>query len=864
MSGPIAETFATPDDFGEGTNAQLHTSLGEQLGAEFSDAFMGGTRTLMRASQMANAEQGVGPEAQAAAEAGMPSYDFGVPDQPQPDVAIADAKARVKQEGLDNLVKLPDQDTIRGPVLDLMLEDGRDRAQYAAAVNRGPQGFIPDALGLVTQIGAGMIDPTNIAAFSIPVLGEARYGRLMASAGESILARAGVRAGVGAAQGAVGGAITAAPDWWLRTQDGQDYTFADALKSVVLSAGMGGTFHAGAGLLGDLYRSARGWPLEGTLEDLRARALAGDVHAADIVEQLGGTGAHPLGETNAAGVDLDEVPGVTAASETAPISRPEDGSGAGLLGDQLRDRLGLVGSGAGLLGDQLSRRGQRLPARALADRLAVVLSAGMGGTEDGSGAGLLGDQLRDRLGLVGSGAGLLGDQLSRRGHRLPARAVADGLAVVLSAGMGGTEDGSGAGLLGDQLRDRLGLVGSGAGLLGDQLSRRGQRLPARALADRLAVVLSAGMGGTEDGSGAGLLGDQLPADTGQTTVARHPAEVLADLPERAQEDVVRASIANVINGDPVQAGELLAEAAKVDPRIAESVNGPPVQAPSARDRAREAAVEAGYLHDVGHISDAEATTRVPDLLNAMDDELRGNRIYKYDRVPEHARAAEAERTLEENRAHAESELNAALSEIGEDPAKMPDSRRERVLEIMTREDERDPINALERAVMEEDLRETEAGKLEPHADQIPGWDVADERGGAPGEGGTGADRDVGQGQGDRGGSRPGGAPDRSSQRGADWQSLKRKPQADEELAQASRDADQAPAPADTPEKAVSAAQAAAAEAEKLLDDILPKLSDDERESFEEALANLKNDTSAREQIVRDGAACLAAASVEAA
>ena len=60
------------------------------------------------------------------------------------------------------------------------------------------------------------------------------------------------------------------------------------------------------------------------------------------------------------------------------------------------------------------------------------------------------------------------------------------------------------------------------------------------------------------------------------------------------------------------------------------------------------------------------------------------------------------------------------------------------------------------------------------------------------------------------------------------------------------------------------AQAAAADADKLLADLLPKLTDAERGVFEQRLTDLKNDESARVQIAKDAAACLTAASSEAA
>ena len=57
---------------------------------------------------------------------------------------------------------------------------------------------------------------------------------MLASAGDSMFARAGVKALQGAAQGAAGSAALVPGDWWLHTKDGQDYTMADALKSVVM------------------------------------------------------------------------------------------------------------------------------------------------------------------------------------------------------------------------------------------------------------------------------------------------------------------------------------------------------------------------------------------------------------------------------------------------------------------------------------------------------------------------------------------------------------------------------------------------------------------------------------------------------
>jgi hypothetical protein len=46
------------------------------------------------------------------------------------------------------------------------------------------------------------------------------------------------------------------------------------------------------------------------------------------------------------------------------------------------------------------------------------------------------------------------------------------------------------------------------------------------------------------------------------------------------------------------------------------------------DQAREAAIEAGYLRDNGADAGRESTTDVRTLLDAIDRELRGQKVYR--------------------------------------------------------------------------------------------------------------------------------------------------------------------------------------------------------------------------------------------
>lgn len=193
-----------------------------------------------------------------------------------PDISIADAKAKVRAAKLDNSITLPEQDSIKAPVLDLMIEHAQQQRERQTTIARGPQGFLPGALDVGTSFLVGAMDPINLAAFSIPVLGEAGYAKLMAGAGESVLARAGVRGATGAAQGAVGSTVLQPLDYYIHTQDGQDYTMAQALENIIMGAGTGGLMHATGfpfnlrgGVFGEAYRAIRGRPLD--LEPSAAR-----------------------------------------------------------------------------------------------------------------------------------------------------------------------------------------------------------------------------------------------------------------------------------------------------------------------------------------------------------------------------------------------------------------------------------------------------------------------------------------------------------------------------------------------------------------------------------------------------------------
>jgi hypothetical protein len=318
----MTDVFTAPDDGGDLKSSDFSTSMTDRLGAQWADTLdpkdsLSGMWALRRSR-----EAQAGGDLDAVGAAGDLDVFSSEPLQQRqdvidaqrnaiPDISQSDAKDLLKQEGLtEQDVHLGDAPTHKLPVLKMQIDEAHTRRDRQAAIERGPQGFFPDALGAVTSIGVGMIDPVNAAAFSIPVIGEARMGKIIASAGDSILARGAVRFGQGAAQGGVGTALLQPADWWLHTRDGQDYTMAQAMESIVMGAGMGGAFHAIPGGVRDVLARRRGEPLAGSPQDLLLRGLM--------------TGTHvPATALADEGVPLEEVPGIGPAvsppNDTAPI-----------------------------------------------------------------------------------------------------------------------------------------------------------------------------------------------------------------------------------------------------------------------------------------------------------------------------------------------------------------------------------------------------------------------------------------------------------------------------------------------------------------------------------------------------------------
>jgi len=167
-------------------------------------------------------------------------------------------KASAEQKAKDAGVKIdvPD-DGYSQDALDSVIERQKNQRVINDTLARAPSGPIAGGARFATSLAVGLLDPLNVAAAFIPVVGEARYAELLANAG-SALGRAGVRAGVGAVEGAVGMAALEPATYAAHKYLNDDYTMANSLENIAFGAAFGGGLHMASGSIGEAIRNYRG------------------------------------------------------------------------------------------------------------------------------------------------------------------------------------------------------------------------------------------------------------------------------------------------------------------------------------------------------------------------------------------------------------------------------------------------------------------------------------------------------------------------------------------------------------------------------------------------------------------------------
>jgi hypothetical protein len=140
-------------------------------------------------------------------------------------------------------------------VVDIMVDNKIEENERQSIMSRGPQGsfnplsggFYVGAAKLAVGIGVSFLDPINIGASFIPVVGQARFAQIAARTGLKT-----ARAVRGAVEGAVGAAILEPLIYSTAQKIQADYDLVDSFMNIGFGTIIGSGLHVGAGALKDI------------------------------------------------------------------------------------------------------------------------------------------------------------------------------------------------------------------------------------------------------------------------------------------------------------------------------------------------------------------------------------------------------------------------------------------------------------------------------------------------------------------------------------------------------------------------------------------------------------------------------------
>jgi len=179
-------------------------------------------------------------------------------------VTKVDALAKAEEAGVN--LTIPEKGISDFKLSELIRLQQEQQVRNSITASNRDSGFFVGAAKLGTSLGVSVLDPLNVAAAFVPVVGEARMGTMLANA-TSALGRAGVRARVGAIEGSVGAAALEPLIYNQLTEEQLDYTLTDSFLNVAFGTVFGGGMHMGMGAIGDALAKRSAKIKDGTITE---------------------------------------------------------------------------------------------------------------------------------------------------------------------------------------------------------------------------------------------------------------------------------------------------------------------------------------------------------------------------------------------------------------------------------------------------------------------------------------------------------------------------------------------------------------------------------------------------------------------
>jgi len=146
------------------------------------------------------------------------------------------------------------EDTREG-VVDYIVERKKIEHSRASILARGPQGRLAKGFFFLESLGTSFLDPINIGASFVPVVGQARFAAMVARSGKNI-----GRMKKGFREGLVGNAMVEPIVYGVAKAEQADYDAYDAFANIAIGGFIGSAAHVGFGRIGDFLAQKRGKP----------------------------------------------------------------------------------------------------------------------------------------------------------------------------------------------------------------------------------------------------------------------------------------------------------------------------------------------------------------------------------------------------------------------------------------------------------------------------------------------------------------------------------------------------------------------------------------------------------------------------
>jgi hypothetical protein len=146
------------------------------------------------------------------------------------------------------------EDTREG-VVNYLVERKKLELERSNIIARGPDGKLAKSFFFLESLATGFIDPINIGASFVPVVGQVRFANMVARSGKNI-----ARMKKGFVEGLVGNAAVEPLVYGVAQSEQADYDIYDSFTNIAVGGFIGSAAHIGFGRIGDFLAEQRGKP----------------------------------------------------------------------------------------------------------------------------------------------------------------------------------------------------------------------------------------------------------------------------------------------------------------------------------------------------------------------------------------------------------------------------------------------------------------------------------------------------------------------------------------------------------------------------------------------------------------------------